>query len=273
VWLARLLGSLDHIDRQGRPLGEQASRHHLGDDVVACPYPGDRRGRPMHRAALRQVAPHLDAVRAELSARSSGTVAGACAAVAHVCLRAELATEPVPVAWAAAYKATVGFRQVLGALLLAHDLRGVPLVELGDGEAFVELLQREGWLHGRRHVCAGSVPQIRDLYRALAQPDGRSEASLGAAEATVGVLAWLLERRQREPLPEHPLCRLANHRPGLAAGDAPRLMDAPSMRLQTLCSGGVPVEAVEALLSEAANSMRVDANDEGRERVSDDGQG
>ena len=250
--LERLRGCVDRRDADGRPLGEQASQHDLGDDVVACPYPGGRAGRPMNRAALRQVTPHLPVIEERLagaSAKAGATVAGAWAATAWATLPPCLAPEPVPVAEAAAYKACLGFRQVLGALLLSHDLRGVPLAELGDAGDFLGLLSREGWLVGRHQVCAGSPAQIRRLYDALATPRKRPATDpRPAAEATTLVVSWLLAERHRRPLRDTPLARLAQHRPGLQPADALSLLDAPSAALRSTLAEGPPRAQVEAWL-------------------------
>jgi len=251
-----LLGCADRLDTDGRPLGEQASQHDLGDDVVACPYPGPREGRPMNRAALRQVASHLTAIEERLagaSAKAGATVAGAWAATAWATLPAGLAPAPVPAPAAAAYKACLGFRQVLGALLLSHDLRSVPLAELGDADDFLGLLSREGWLLGRHQVCAGSPAQIRRLYDALASPRQLAPTDpLPSAESTALVLSWLLAERHRRPLRDTPLARLAQHRPGLQPADALSLLDAPSAALRSTVAEGPHRAQVEAWLQRLA---------------------
>ncbi|MEN0066459.1 MAG: hypothetical protein AAGA48_30260 [Myxococcota bacterium] len=175
--------SSDLIDVDGRPVGELGSSAYASvpTEVGSCPYADARRGRPMNRSALRQLSQVWGDVPVTVSAMAAcalrpGTVAGAWqTALAGTALPGEWARTqpgvPVPRRWSAIYKTSLGFSQVLTAMLLSEDgVADCRLEALGTADAFFELLDRERWLVGEEQVCAGPAAWIGRLFEALASP-------------------------------------------------------------------------------------------------------
>jgi hypothetical protein len=101
----------------------------------------------------------------------------ACAAATGAPLHIE---GPLPRPIAALYKACLGMEQVmLFAALSEPGVAELPLAELGDGVAFLEWMERDGWLVGQRQVCAGPPSMIRELYTALATAGGDASPPRG----------------------------------------------------------------------------------------------
>lgn len=171
------------VDVDGRPLGEVSSAAYdpATTEIAACPYADRRRGEPMNLTALAQLSGCWRALLGTVAALAgpSPTVHRAWW-VATTCIAAPLVgPRPVPVELAALYKTALGLSQATAALLLADDgVADVPLVALGDEDAFFAFLDDGEWLFGQVQVCAGSGPQIRQMYAAL--------AGLGAPVGGVG---------------------------------------------------------------------------------------
>ncbi|HHO50093.1 MAG TPA: hypothetical protein ENK18_04285 [Deltaproteobacteria bacterium] len=122
-------------------------------------------------------------------------LAGTAAPAAHARVHPG---EPIPRVLSSLYKASLGFSQVLTAILLAEDgVADTPLVELGDGSMLAEVLERGRWLVGAEQVCAGPMPMIEALYAVLAGQTTPGSAppaleALGAPEAyTDPWMAWV----------------------------------------------------------------------------------
>ncbi len=263
--------SRDLIDVDGRPIGELASRRYdaIVTEVVACPYHDARRGLPMNKTALRQLSSCWEEVLQAAAALSGpqatvhqawwACIAGTTAPRIH----AEAFGTPVPRVLSALYKGSLGFSQVLTALLLAEEgVADVPLSSLGDGEAFFELLDDGRWLVGQVQACSGPAPMIGQLLGALGDADGVAPpavAALGdprpwgdAAATWVGLQVAFLGAAREELLRaagpsdavaryldvEHPWLRAVLQVPDRRAEDARRLFP----------TGAVP-EPVEAFLA------------------------
>ncbi|MBX2803967.1 MAG: hypothetical protein KTR31_40195 [Myxococcales bacterium] len=195
----------DLIDEDGRPVGEIGSRHYdpAATELRTCPYHDARRGHPMNQTALRQLSavwPEVVAAGAWLARQT--TPAGSVHAAWWACIAGTRAPAihdtlhpgvPVPRALSALYKASLGFSQVLTAVLLADDgIAEAPLASLGDADAFLALLDRERWLVGEQQACAGPGPMIGQLFDAFA---GRAnEASPGPLAALPPPRSWGDER-------------------------------------------------------------------------------
>lgn len=167
------------VDADGRPLGEVSSPRWDPDrtEVVACPYPDRRAGRPMNRTALRQVSPVWPELLATFRALAgpSPTVHRAWRAALVGLSAPLLVPEPVPVVLSALYKTSLGLSQVTTDLLLAEDgVADAPFASLGDGEAFFDALDRGGWLLGQVQVCAGTRAMFVQLGEALAGAPGEA---------------------------------------------------------------------------------------------------
>lgn len=191
----------DLLDEDGRPIGEIGSRryHEVETDIAVCPYADARHGRAMNRSALRQVSQVWPDVRATVRALGAcstrpGTVAGSWqTAQLGTAIPGVLGTGRVPRRWSAVYKTSLGFSQVLTALLLVDDgVADLELAALGTGDDFLALLDRERWLVGDQQVCAGPASYIAELFEDLAAPaveparlpPGLDGAALGRHRAT-----------------------------------------------------------------------------------------
>jgi hypothetical protein len=262
----------DLIDADGRPIGELASRVYdrIETEVVACPYRDVRRGLPMNHTALRQLSSCWDEVLAATSALAGAgatvhrawwaTIAGTTAPRIH----AERFGTPIPRTLSALYKGSLGFSQVLTAMLMSTDgLADEPLTSLGAPEEFLALLDDGRWLVGQVQVCAGPGPMIAQMVEALGGSDpetpppcltdlGEATAWAGPAVTWVGLQAaflgaagtWLREHGgdpgdvNRYLDPTQPWLRGVVQAPDRRPEHARRLFE----------SGGVP-DAVEAFLA------------------------
>ena len=234
----------DLLDVDGRPVGEVGSVHYteVETELGGCPYDDARKGRPMNRSALRQLSvvwPEVRATVAAMAARASrpATVAGAWqTALAGTAIPSRWAREhpgvAVPRLWSAIYKTSLGFSQVLTALLLsAEGVADCVLSSLGTPEAFLDLLDREEWLVGEQQVCAGPPAWIGALLQALSTPDPSMAlpfdvGTLGRRRATWVALqvVFLGEARNFGPqAPRLPCLRAAQALPGRQATHARRL--------------------------------------------------
>lgn len=190
-------GALDLVDEDGRPCGELASaRYDPGaTEVIACPYAGVRRGGPMNVTALRQLTavwPEVVGSAAALAGPDATVFTAFRAAVAGTAAPVVFAErypdQPVPRVLSALFKTSLGFTQVLSALLLADDgVADAPLAELGDGAQFLAYLDDQRWLLGQVQVCAGSPPMLVEMFRALC---GHAEPAVATAVADLGD-AWI----------------------------------------------------------------------------------
>jgi hypothetical protein len=171
----------DLIDVDGRPCGEQASRHFdtVNTQLIACPHPGARHGKPMNLSALQPLTQVWREVVGTVSAlvgpggTHGVTVHGAYQA-AIACTAAPLIfqiqhpDQAIPRTLSALFKAALGFSQTLSFLLLADDgVADAPLSELGDEAQFAAYLENQQWLVGQSQVCAGSPAMIGQLFAAF----------------------------------------------------------------------------------------------------------
>lgn len=248
----------DLVDEDGRPVGEIGARwwSSAETELVACPYADARHGRPMNQSALRQLGRVWDEVRTTVAAMSAvasepGTVAGAWqTALAGTAIPTSFASERpgvrVPRALSALCKTSLGFSQLLTALLLSADgVADQRLADLGTSRDFLGLLDREGWLVGDEQVCAGPRDWIGAMFDAFANPLAgelpHDVRTLGRRRATwVGLqVAWIGAARAKGTVePRLPYLRAVQVQPGRRAHHARRLF----------VDGDVP-DAVEAFLS------------------------
>lgn len=266
----------DLLDEDGRPVGEIGSRRYDPEatELVQCPYADARQGNPMNHTALRQ----LSTVWPEVL-RAAGALAGPTP-TAHGAWRACIAGTrapalhhhrygtPVPRLLSALYKSSLGFSQVLTALLLSEPgLADVPLASLGTPDAFFALLDRERWLVGADQVCAGPRPMIEQMFEALATGGTASTALEGLAPlapwidqrtewigvqvAFIGAVQDLARTRQlphrawrKWVQPGLPCLRSVLARPGRSARHATRLFP----------SGGSPARVL-AFLDQAPSTL------------------
>ncbi len=170
-------GHLDCLDEDSRPLGEQASARYLLAEVDERHRRfGDSRdgtGLPCNVAALKQMARAWPVVLHAL--RSFEPEAPASAH--HAWRRAQAATgyarllalraphRALPREVAALYKVTLGFGELLSALLLEEALDAD--APAGDEGALMAWLDARPFLVGERQVCAGSRAQIREVWGAI----------------------------------------------------------------------------------------------------------
>jgi hypothetical protein len=214
----------DRLDEDGRPLGEVSSTLYdrVETEVVACPYPDMRHGRPMNRTALRQVSSVWPQVLATLQGLAGGgtTVHGAWR-IALIGISAPLLSPaPTSRALSALYKTSLGLSQVTSTLLMADDaVAATPFSELGSGTDFFGALDQHGWLLGQLQVCSGPPAMLVQMGEALAhggppavpplplpEPERMAEiaAMAVAAHATFWVKADELRARGAK-IPIHPL--------------------------------------------------------------------
>jgi hypothetical protein len=215
----------DLVDVDRRPCGELASaRYDEGaTEVVACPYHGVRSGLPMNRTALRQISsawPALVGSARALVDPEEPTVyrafrAAVAGTAAPLAFHAASPDQPIPRVLSAFFKASLGFSQVLSALLLADDgVADAALSDLGDGDAFLAYLEHERWLVGQLQVCAGPEPMIRQMFEAFAGISGEPRLApefgdpatyADVAVEAIGVqAAYLLMTRERTRAGEPP---------------------------------------------------------------------
>lgn len=161
----------DWLDTDGRPLAEVSSPAYPSDTVVvACPYSGGRKGRPMNATALEQVRAHAEVGLATLSAAvgPEPRVADVYAAACRVVAAPLFLPRPVPAASSALYKTTAGFLQLLTALLLASPgLAETAARDLPGAASLLTVLERGRWLIGQQQVCAGSPGEISLAWEVL----------------------------------------------------------------------------------------------------------
>lgn len=244
------------VDVDGRPLGEVSSAAYdpSATEIAACPYADRRRGEPMNLTALAQLSGCWRALLGTVAALAgpSPTVHRAWW-VATTCVAAPLvAPRPVPVELAALYKTALGLSQATAALLLAEGgVADVPLVALGDDDAFFTFLDDGEWLFGQVQVCAGSGPQIRQMFGALAGlgapvgPVGPAFAALpGGAE--IGAIGVEVIGLQAAYLTAARRAVRAGRADGLAGTPAERWLHAPPPWLRALAA--VPNRPVEQVL-------------------------
>lgn len=171
-----LLGNVaaELLDVDGRPLGEIAAQRYRSTptELVPCPYDDGRRGLPMSRSALvplLTVWPQALALLRRLAGPATvGAAWQACLAINALPL---WLPEPIPRVHSAAYRAGLGYGQVLAWLLLAEEgMVDRPLSSLGDGRQFHAWLAAEGWLKGHEQVCAGPPALIAVVLDTLASP-------------------------------------------------------------------------------------------------------
>lgn len=171
-------GFYDLQDASGRPLGEQAAKSYAvtsQNEQFRCF--GDERDAaklPCNVAALGQLQGAWHTLNSALSCFDSARppsygrmfrraeAAGALAPM--LALRAP--GQPVSEGCAALYKVTVGFSELLCAVLI--DGRADADEEPED-DALTGFLSSGPWLVGDRQVCAGSVKQIQTVWRALCE--------------------------------------------------------------------------------------------------------
>lgn len=162
---------LRRLDEDGRPLGESAGGAHPRRGP--CPYADGRAGRPMNLDALAQVRscwPEVQRLLGSAAALEAPTVLGAWRATSRCLALAALSPEPVPRAWSALWKTTLGYHQTFTLLILERDLGATPLSALGTGPQFAAWCAREGLLLGQVEVCAGSPAWIAQGFEALRSP-------------------------------------------------------------------------------------------------------
>ena len=184
-------------------MGEIGSRHYdpHATEIVRCPYHDARRGGPMNQTAFAQLsrvwhdvlelASWLAGPDATVHRAWRAAIAGTRAPAVH----AARCDGPVPRPLSALYKASLGFSQVLTAMLLADDgVADAPLGDLGDARSFLALLERDRWLVGAEQVCAGPAPMIAELFDALAQGGPPSAPVPASLDALAPVDAWIDDR-------------------------------------------------------------------------------
>jgi len=283
-------------DTDGRPLAEGAApqRVQAPTEIVACPFDGDRAGRPMNLSAWRQVARGFDHALAELCAVSGPTASDAWLATSRVRWRPLVHDEPVPVAVAVGYKLALGLQRPLTSwLLLAPGAADRPLAELVAPDDLLGRLDEEGWLVGARQACPAPPARIVEAWRALAGVTERcAPAPLGGGiEGAIDVVvgAWALLGAAREVVRQGRLAELPSDwrigtppppsgpevlrlllRPGPTAlvREVPRFE--PRWARHVFCRGAVP-DAVEEAVRAASEAMGSDrplaALDEGWGRL------
>jgi hypothetical protein len=206
-------------DEDGRPLGEGAAG--ITPRRGACPYTDGRQGAPMNLDALDQVRACWTDICALLGAAAADeapTVLGAWRATSRCLALAAWAPEPVPRAWSATWKTTLGYHQVFTLLILENDLGDVPLASLGTGAQFAAWCARERLLHGQVEVCGGSPAWIARAFDVLVDRQGsgfpadrsegdrfmqriaddlraRQEAFLAGTPEPRGALSWQVDGR------------------------------------------------------------------------------
>ena len=232
----------DLFDEDGRPIGEVGSTHYerVETELVRCPYADARHGGPMNQSALRQLGEVWSDVRtlASCVAGPHATVhrawRAAIAGTRAPAVFAERAEGPVPRALSAWYKASLGFSQVLTALLLSDEgVADAPLDSLGEADDFLALLERDRWLVGAEQVCAGPASMIAQLFQALA--DARPDAAWPPSLAVLAPLDPWIDARCRWV--QHQVEAVLRARVEAAAGQ--RTLDDPDLAPGLPCLRGV----------------------------------
>ena len=158
-------------DTEGRYLGEHiASGYDTSEDsVLLFRDPRDQSGLVANVGALHQVVGAWDAVLhfltpAPASPNSSRLLQMLDAARVPVALitRRWMAGKPITPPLAAAYKASIGFGQILRTWLLRDEPRAAP-----DLHSFLAFVDAEGWLVGKHYVCPGSRRAIAEAWTVL----------------------------------------------------------------------------------------------------------
>ena len=158
-------------DSEGRYLGEHiASSYDKSEDTpLTFRDPRDQTGLVANVGALRQVTGAWDAVLhllapAPPSPGSPRLLQMLDATRVPVALIAQrwLAGKPIPPALAAAYKASIGYGQILRTWLLRGDPTTPP-----DLHPFLAYVDAEGWLIGKHYVCPGSRRAIAEAWTVL----------------------------------------------------------------------------------------------------------
>jgi hypothetical protein len=197
----------DRLDEDGRPLGEVASAlyGHVTTEVIACPYPDGRHGRPMNRTALRQVSSVWPSVLATLQTLAgSGTTVHQAWKIALVGISAPLISpDPTSRGLSALYKACLGLSQVTSTLLLEDEgVADTPFSELGTGADFFAALDQHGWLLGQLQACSGPAAMLVQMGEALAHggppsspplplPDPARMAEIAASTVASHAAFWV----------------------------------------------------------------------------------
>jgi len=196
---------LRRLDTDGRPLGEGAAG--IEPRRGPCPYTDGRHGRPMNLDAFEQVRAAWPEVRSLLSAAAAceaPTVHGAWRATSRCLALGAAAPEPIPRAWSALWKTSLGYHQTFTLLILERHLGDVPLHQLGTGPQFAAWCAREGLLHGQVEVCAGPPAWIAQGFDALvARVPG--PFPVADAERFMQRMTDDLRARQAAALAGHPL--------------------------------------------------------------------
>lgn len=243
--IAWLLGTghLSALDEDGRPIGEQASPLYDAsrDRRLTFGDPRDATGLPCNVEALAQVRSVwpaiLDALRAFEPDRplTYGALFRKVMASTSLAKLTAMRGSPVSRAVSSLYKVTIGFSDLFAALLLDTTIDAD--AQIGAEELLFEWLDERPFLIGQRQVCAGSRAQIRAVWRALREREGRydgwdtagldevTELSALAACAAGAARAYALEGRLDEApeygtaLPRHACLRLID------APETPRLCE------------------------------------------------
>ncbi len=206
--LSALLFALgDALDDEGRPLGERrassAAKARVPMEVVACPYAGERLGRPMNASALERMTAHCKEVLREIAAFHHLLPAGPpgwdamllavldqLAGAAVYRLR-QGPDARLPAARAAGYKLSAGYFAALHRLL-EDRAHGVERPETAG--AFLDFVQRERLLLGSSEVCAGPPQLLRKVTEVFLH--GAPDEAAWAAPERLGVAAVLSSQIQ-----------------------------------------------------------------------------
>lgn len=261
-------------DADGRYLGEHiATGYDTGDDAqLLFRDPRDQTGLVANVGALHQVTGAWATVLHLLSpTKSSPTLVQMLDAtrmpLALIARRWQNGL-PVPPALAAAYKASVGYGQILRTWLL----RGEPS-EAPDLHPFLAFVDAEGWLIGKDYVCPGSRRAIAEGWVVLcgdspndfvdepptflgeAQDAAPLRDALGAFEGLF--FALYAHRRAQGSLPSIPMSgvvfQLAAYVSGYHPQDAARLT--PDPRVADFVQQLTPSVDGSALFTRYANSV------------------
>ena len=157
--------------------------------MVSCPYADVRKGAPMNRSALQQMAITWPALLASMGALAgpAPTVGRAWAAAVTGTALPLVAPSPVPRLTAALFKASLGLSQVFSAMCLSTPgVASLPLAALGNPRDFFAALDQGRWLVGAEQVCAGSQPMIEEAFAALCGGGGLAPAEVDALVRQVG---------------------------------------------------------------------------------------
>lgn len=183
-------------DSDGRYLGEHiAAGYDTSDDApLVFRDPRDQTGLVANIGALHQVTGAWDAVLHLLSPPppSPSTprllqMLDATRLPVAIIAQCWLAIKPIPPSLAAAYKASVGFGQILRTWLLRHEPTAPP-----DLAPFLAFVDAEGWLIGKHYVCPGSRRAIAEAWTVLSGDP--------ASDFVESPPMFVQERQDAEPL-------------------------------------------------------------------------